>query len=138
MLQLFNASPHYHCITLPYESVLHYHFTLLKYVQLLTLSIDGLFIAFLTTLTAPYIHEKRLNGSLYHNQRKPLKNALKRVTSLCLFYRTQNLFHIMSVASCRCAFYAVYSTYLQAIINPLIYSYTNCLNTLKKQNTRLL
>ena len=94
--------------------------------------------ALLLPLIAPYIHEKRLNGSLYHNQRKPLKNALKRVTSLCLFYRTQNLSHIVSVASCRCAFYAVCSPHLQAIFPPLVYSYTNGINTLKKTNTRLL
>ena len=92
----------------------------------------------LTTLIAPYSHEKRLNGSLYHNKRKPPRIAFKRVVSLCLFYRTQNLSHIVSVASCRCAFYAVYLPHLQAITPTLIYSYTNDVNTLKKQNTRLL
>ena len=78
----------------------------------------------LSTLIAPYSNEKRLNGSLYHNQRKPFKIALKRVVSLCPCYRTQNLFYAISVASCRCAFYAVYLPYLQAIINAQVYYYT--------------
>ena len=92
----------------------------------------------LSTLTVPYSHEKRLNGSLYHNQRKPLKNAFKRVISLCPFYGTQNLSHIVSVTSFRCTFYAVYSLHLQGIIITLVYSYTNEINTLKMENTRLL
>ena len=92
----------------------------------------------LTTLTAPYSHVIPLHGTLYHNKRKPLKNAFKRVTSLCPFYRAQNLSHIVSVTSCRCTFYAVYSFHLQVIVITLVYSYTNNINTLKKQNTRLL
>ena len=81
-IQCVTAVPHYHCITLSYESVLHYHFTLIKYVQLLTLSIAGLFIAILTTLIAPCSHEKRLNDTLYHNHIKASIWALKRVINL--------------------------------------------------------
>ena len=94
--------------------------------------------ALLKPLIAAYSHEKRLYGSLYHNQRKPLKIAFKRVTSLCPFYRTQNLSHITSIASCRCAFCAVYLPHLQAMVITLVYSYTNGINTLKRENTRLL
>ena len=129
------------CTTLPL-----YHFTIWKCITLPLytakvypfLSVVRLYIALLLPLIAPYSHEKRFHGSLYHNQRKPLKIAFKRATNLCSFYRTQKLPHIISVDSCRCAFYAVCSPHLQAIVITLIYSYTNGINTLKKQNTRFL
>ena len=98
MLYLFNSLSHYHCITLPYKSVLHYHFTLIKCIHFLALDVDGLSIALLTTITAPYRHEKRLHGSLYHNHIKPPRIAFKRVLSLCPFYRTCKISFIIYLA----------------------------------------
>lgn len=131
------------CTTLPL-----YHFTIWKCIALPLYTVKAYLASgvkhwrtvycFSKPLIVPYSHEKRLYGSLYHNQHKPFKIAFKRVTSLCPFYRTQNLFYAMPVASCRCAFYAVYSPHLQAIFHSLIYSYTSGLNTLKKENTRFL
>ena len=131
----------YHTITLPL-----YHFTIWKCITL-PLYIDKVYpvpsvcrlsIAILTALIAPYSHEKPLYGILYHNKRKPLKIALKRVTRLCPFYRTQKLFYIISIVSCRCAFYAVCLPYLQVIFYLLVYSYTNGINTLKTANTCII
>ena len=90
-IQCVTAVPYYHCTTVLYESVLHYHFTLLKCIQLLAFSIDGLSIALLTALIASYSPENSLYYTLYHNRIKPPKIAFKRVTSLCPFYRIKNL-----------------------------------------------
>ena len=54
--------------------------------------------ALLLPLIAPYSHEKRLNGTLYHSQRKPLKNAFKRVISLSS--ETTLLFLYLFIHSC--------------------------------------
>ena len=129
------------CTTLPL-----YHFTIWKCITLPLytakvypfLSVVRLYIALLLPLIAPYSYEKRLHGILYHNHIKTSAWAFKRVIILFPFYRTQKLFYIISVASCRCAFYAVCSPHLQAIVITLIYSYTNCINTLKRENTRFL
>ena len=155
MLQPFNASPLYHATT-----VSLYH---MKVLNPYRIGRNTLFLScyqewsiihrlnasrhrllwyvhthFLCGLFTPQSHEKEYCGKLYHNSIEPLKIAFKRVISLYTFYRTQNLFHIMSVASCRCAFYAVCSPHLQAIFYLLVYSYTNSINTLKKENTRVL
>ena len=87
---------------------------------------------------APYGRFNPSSNKTYHNAHKQPRIAFKLVTSLCPFYRTQNLFYIISVISCRCAFYAVYSPHLQAMIHPLVYSYANSINTLKMKNIRLL
>ena len=84
-IQCVTAVPHYHCITLPYESVLHYHFTLLKCIQFIALDVDGLSIAILKLLISPYSNEKRLHGTLYHNHIKPPKIAFKRVINYVRF-----------------------------------------------------
>ena len=123
-----------------------YHFTIWKCTTLPLYtakvypvsSVCRLSIALLSTLISPYSNEKRLYDILYHNHIKTSVWAFKRFISICIFYITQNLSHTISVAFCRCAFYAVYSLHLQAIVITLIYSYTNSINTLKKQNTRLL
>ena len=63
----------------------HYHFTLLKCIHLLALDVDGLSIPILTPILAPYSHEKRLHGSLYHNHIKPPKIAFKYIINYVRF-----------------------------------------------------
>ena len=99
------------CVT----AVPRYHFTLLKCIHFLALDVDGLSIAILLPLTTPYIHEKRLHGSLYHNQRKSLKNAFKRVTSLCPFYRTCKILFIYFDCMLHLVLYALFTIVIALI-----------------------
>ena len=71
--------------------------------------------ALLLPLIAPYSHEKRLHGTLYHNQRKPLKNAFKHVTSLCPFYRTCKISFIYLTCMLHLVLYALFTIVIALI-----------------------